>query len=150
MRSRQGVADGVDDCVLRAHRLPRRPPAAGTETQHILGALDRLRTTFRGKADDLDAAGLQTRIGASALTIGGLLKHVAFVEAYHSLTKLSGRAPGAPWDTVDREAGGDWPFELCRKSAADVQEVVLRGCLGPGQSNDQHPPTSRGRPRPAG
>ena len=31
---------------------------AGTETAHLTGALDRLRTTFRFKADDLDAAGL--------------------------------------------------------------------------------------------
>ena len=61
--------------------VPWEPPTAGTETQHILGALDRLRTTFRWKADDLDAAGLRTRIGASALTIGGLLKHLSFVEA---------------------------------------------------------------------
>ena len=37
---------------------------------------------FRWKADDLDAAGLQTRIGASALTLGGLLKHLAINEDY--------------------------------------------------------------------
>ena len=32
---------------------------AGTETEHLLGALDRLRTTFRWKAGGLDAAGLR-------------------------------------------------------------------------------------------
>jgi hypothetical protein len=53
---------------------PWEPPLAGTEVEHLVGALERLRTTFRWKADDLDAAGLQTRIGASSLTIGGLLK----------------------------------------------------------------------------
>ena len=36
--------------------------------------------SFQWKADGLDAAGLQTRIGASGLTLGGLLKHLAFVE----------------------------------------------------------------------
>ena len=35
--------------------FPWEPPIAGTETEHIVGALDRLRTTFRWKADDLDA-----------------------------------------------------------------------------------------------
>ncbi len=54
---------------------PWEPPLAGAETEHLLGGLERLRTTFRWKADDLDAAGLQTRIGASSLTIGSLLKH---------------------------------------------------------------------------
>ena len=53
---------------------------AGTEVEHLLGALDRQRATFRWKADGLDAAGLNSRIGASVLTIGGLLKHLAVVE----------------------------------------------------------------------
>ncbi len=59
---------------------PWEPPLAGTEVEHLVGSLDRLRTTFRWKADDLDVAGLQTRIGASALTLGGLLKHLALIE----------------------------------------------------------------------
>ena len=37
---------------------PWEPPFAGTEVEHLVGALDRLRTTFRWKADDLDAARL--------------------------------------------------------------------------------------------
>ena len=56
---------------------PWEPPLAGTEAEHLTGALDRMRTTFRFKADDLDGAGLQVRIGASSLTLGGLLKHLA-------------------------------------------------------------------------
>ena len=77
---------------------PWEPPLAGTETEHLVGALDRLRTTFRWKADGLDAAGLQTRIGASSLTLGGLLKHLACVEDYIFTTKLRGEPLGAPWD----------------------------------------------------
>ena len=34
---------------------PWEPPFAGTETEHVLGSLDRLRATFRWKAADLDA-----------------------------------------------------------------------------------------------
>ena len=59
---------------------PWEPPLAGTEVEHLAGALDRLRATFRWKADGLDAVGLSATIGASSLTIGGLLKHLAFVE----------------------------------------------------------------------
>ena len=36
---------------------PWEPPLAGTEVEQLLGALNRLRTTFRWKADGLDAAG---------------------------------------------------------------------------------------------
>ena len=69
---------------------PWEPPLAGTDAEQLIGSLDRLRTTFRWKADDLDAAGLRTTIGASTLTLGGLLKHLAAVEDLYSTTKLRG------------------------------------------------------------
>jgi len=89
---------------------PWEPPLAGTEAEHLTGALDRLRTTFRWKADDLDAAGLQARIGASSLTLGGLLKHLAFVEDYTFTSKLRGDPPGAPWDPAAWDDDEDWEF----------------------------------------
>ena len=89
---------------------PWEPPLAGTELEHLTGALDRLRTTFRWKADDLDATGLQTRIGASSLTIGGLLKHLAAVEDYIFTTKLSGEKLGAPWEANGWDSDDDWEF----------------------------------------
>jgi hypothetical protein len=89
---------------------PWEPPLAGTEVEHLIGALERLRATFRWKADDLDATGLQTRIGASSLTVGGLLKHLAFVEDYTFTTKLRGEPPGPPWKAADWDDDGDWEF----------------------------------------
>lgn len=101
---------------------PWEPPIAGTEAGHLLGALDRLRATFRWKADGLDATGLDARVGVSALTIGGLLKHLAFVEAYYSATKLSGESPGAPWESLDWDTlPEDWVFT----SAADDTPAAL-------------------------
>ena len=94
---------------------PWEPPLAGTEAEHLAGALDRLRTTFRWKADDLDAAALRTRIGASSLTLGGLLKHLAAVEDYTFSTKLKGEPIGAPWDAFGWDGSNDWEFT----SAAD-------------------------------
>ena len=84
------------------------PPLAGSEAEHLVGALDRLRATFRWKADELDAAGLSTRIGASSLTLGALLKHLALVEDQTFGPKLSGAQLGAPWDTGDWENDPDW------------------------------------------
>jgi len=91
------------------------PPLAGTELEHLLGALDRLRTTFRWKTDDLDAAGLRARIPTSELTLGGLLKHLAWAEDYMFTIKLSGDPIGAPWDHVPWEGIKNWGFS----SAAD-------------------------------
>ena len=101
--------------------FPWEPPWAGTDLEHLVGALDRLRMTFQWKADDLDAAGLRTRIGASSLTLGGLLKHLAFVEEYTFTAKLAGRPPGEPWRSVDWDAEPDWPFT----SAADDRPEEL-------------------------
>jgi len=89
---------------------PWEPPIAGTETEHLLGALDRLRTTFRWKAGHLDAAGLSTHLGASSLTLGGLLKHLALCEDYMFTTKMRGESIGAPWETTYRDDVTDWEF----------------------------------------
>jgi hypothetical protein len=93
---------------------PWEPPLAGTEVEHLIGALDRLRTTFRWKADDLDADGLQKRIGASALTLGGLLKHLAINEDFITTVKLTGEPVGEPWLSL-WDGTDDWEFT----SAAD-------------------------------
>ncbi|WP_338073802.1 DUF664 domain-containing protein [Kineococcus siccus] len=74
---------------------PWEPPLAGSEAAHLLGALDRLRATFRWKADGLDADELQARSGPSALTLGGLLNHLALVEDHASTVTLTG-GPFAP------------------------------------------------------
>src|SRR3989442_3475210 len=97
---------------------PGEPPLAGTEVEHLVGALDRLRTTFRWKADDLDAAGLRLRVGASALTLGGLLKHLAVCEDKMFTTKLTGEPLGAPWNVAEWD-GRDWPFS---SAASDPPE----------------------------
>jgi hypothetical protein len=102
---------------------PWEPPLAGTEAEHLVGALDRLRTTFRWKADGLDAAGLQTKVGVSSLTLGGLLKHLALVEDHYVSTKLDGEPPGEPWASVDWDREPDWEFQ---SAASDPPEQLYR------------------------
>jgi hypothetical protein len=97
------------------------PPLAGSEAEHLAAALDRLRATFRWKADDLDAAGLQTRIGASSLTLGGLLKHLARAEDDIFGPKLSGAPRSAPFDAVDWDADPDWDLN---SAARDTPEEL--------------------------
>ena len=95
---------------------PWEPPLAGTEVEQLLGALNRMRTTFRWKAGHLDAAGLNARIGASSLTLGGLLKHMALNEDNISTVRLTGEPMGAPWDELTGwQDDEDWTFT----SAAD-------------------------------
>ena len=100
---------------------PWEPPLAGTEVEHLLGALDRLRTTFRWKTDGLDDAGLRMRLEPSSLTLGGLLKHLALNEDHASSVRLDGTPLGEPWAS-DYE-GDDWEF---RSAADDAAEDLYR------------------------
>ena len=111
----------VLDFLDRVDR-PWEPPLAGTEREHLIGALDRMRATFRWKVDGLDAAGLSLRIGASTLTLGGLLKHLALVEDYSSTSKLSGAPLGEPWppdsaDSADETWSSRRPHRTARPSS---------------------------------
>jgi hypothetical protein len=100
---------------------PWEPPLTGTEAEQLLAALDRLRATFRYKADGLDAAGLARRIGSSTLTLGGLLKHLALVEDHQFGAKLTGAPLGLPWSEVDWDAEPDWDF---RTAAGDPPRTL--------------------------
>lgn len=108
---------------------PWEPPLAGSELDHLLGALDRLRATFRWKAGDLDAAGLSARLPSSDLTLGGLLKHLAFVEDHSSTVRLTGEAPGEPWQSVDWSADPDWEFTSSADDTADELYELYDGAV---------------------
>ena len=42
------------------------PPLPAPSVEHLVGSLDRLRTTFRWKADGLDRGRLRLSVGASS------------------------------------------------------------------------------------
>jgi len=99
------------------------PPLAGDEAAHLVGSLERMRATFRWKADGLDAAGLAARVGASSLTLGGLLKHLAAQEDYMFTVKLRGEPIGEPWEAMGWDGSNDWELT----SAADDSPEQLYG-----------------------
>jgi len=108
---------------------PWEPPLAGSEAEHIVGALERLRATFRWKADGLTAEQLRTSVGASALTMGGLLKHLAYAEDYMFTTKLRGESPGEPWDIAGGRPSDDWSFTSAKDDAPDVLYGLYDGAV---------------------
>ena len=96
------------------------PPAAGDEVSTLLGFLDHHRATLSWKCAGLDTAGLSTQVGASSLTLGGLLKHAALVEVDWFVGDLHGRGLGRPWSEVDD------PGQFAWASAADDSPEQLR------------------------
>lgn len=102
-------------------QIPTEPPVAGTEIDTLIGSLERQRRTFAWKCGGLDAAGLRATTAATTMTLGGLLKHLALVEADYFSMKLLGRDPGPPWNTVDWDADPDWEW---RTAAQDTPEAL--------------------------
>jgi hypothetical protein len=74
---------------------------AGDETDTLLGSLERQRATFAWKCSGVSDAGMRATVGASSLTLGGLLKHLALVEDEYFTRRLHKRPLGPPWSEVD-------------------------------------------------
>jgi hypothetical protein len=107
------------------------PPVAGNETATLLGSLERQRATFAWKCGGLDSAGLRARLGPSAITLGGLLKHMALIEDHYFSVRLHGREPAPPWNTVDWEADRDWEWHSADEDSPEElyalwQDAVVR------------------------
>jgi len=98
----------MSDPVPLSDETPWEPPLAGPEAEQVIGALDRLRWTFRWKTDGLYAAGLAQRVGASQLTLGRLLKHLAAVEDDMFHRKLAGEPLPSVWDDNGWDDDDDW------------------------------------------
>lgn len=72
----------------------REPPVAGNEADTLIGSLERQRRTLVWKCEGLDAAGLSATVGASSVTLGGLLKHLALLRTSTSPGGCSGETSG--------------------------------------------------------
>ena len=84
------------------------PPLAGNELETLLGSLERMRRTLAWKCADLDAAAMATTVGASTMTIGGLLRHLARCEANSFSWKLHDHEPASDGDDDDWERDWQW------------------------------------------
>jgi uncharacterized damage-inducible protein DinB len=106
--------------IVDEHGRPEPPPAAD-EVASILGFLDYQRATLAWKCSGLDSAGLNATTAASSITLGGLLKHMAYVEDSWFSYSLFGRDRASPWNTVDWSADRDWEWH---SAAQDTPEQL--------------------------
>ncbi|MFF7648707.1 DinB family protein [Streptomyces sp. NPDC007983] len=106
---------------LDEHGRPEAP-LASDEITTLLGFLDYQRATLAWKCAGLDEAGLNATVGASSMTLGGMLKHLAFVEDLWCSRHLHGRDFEPPWDAVDWKADPEWEWH----SAAEDTPEQLR------------------------
>lgn len=114
MQHGRGMADQKNDVVWE-------PPVAGDETSTLLGSLERQRATFAWKCSGLDAAGVQATVGASTMTLGGLVKHLALIEDVYFSRRLLGRDMRSLWPDADVD-DADWEWH---SAANDSPEQLL-------------------------
>lgn len=105
------------------------PPLGGDEVATLLGFLEFQRATLAWKCAGLDAAGLRATVGVSTMTLGGILKHLAYVEEDWCSRWLHGRDRQPPWDTVDWGADPDWEWHSAADDTPDQLLAVWQGAV---------------------
>ena len=103
--------------------MTRVDPASHADERTTLDQfLDYHRATLLDKTDGLTADQLRRPLPTSALTLGGLLKHLALVEDDWIQVDFLGLPPVEPWASAPFDDDRDWEFH----SAADDAPEELR------------------------
>lgn len=114
---------------------PGRPPEwdldifmRGDELQTALLTLERNRRTFAWKCWGVDSDGLQLRLGRSAVTLGGLLKHLALCEEMKFQSDLAGVELLPEFRDVDHDSTWEaWAWESAKDDDPDaLRDLWLR------------------------
>ena len=101
------------------------PAYRSDEVTMLRGFLDHYRATVRLQAGGLGDDQLRQALPPSDLTLGGMLKHLAFVEDYWFTHNLAGLEQPEPWASADWEADPDWDWH----SAAGQTHAELDALL---------------------
>ena len=104
------------------------PPVAAGEEAALLGFLDYQRATLEWKTRGLDASGLQVRVPTSSMTLGGLLKHLSFVEDHWCSVWLHGNDRTPPWDR-DWSTDPDWDWTSAAEDTPDDLRSLWQGAV---------------------
>lgn len=86
--------------------------------------LDYYRVVLRRKVEGLTAGQLRQRVGASTMTLGGLLHHLDYVEDEWFGTRVAGDPAASPWDRAPWSEDVDWDWH---RAAELTPEEILRG-----------------------
>lgn len=105
---------------LDEHGRPE-PPVDADELETLTGFLEWQRATLAWKTAGLTAGQLNETTAKSSMTLGGILKHLAYVEQQWFDVVLHDRAPREPWASVDWKADNDWDW---RSAAQDTPEQL--------------------------
>lgn len=82
------------------------PPTTAAELETLTSFLDHYRQVICEKVEGVDAAGLRRSVVASGTSLGGIIRHLAYVERWWFQAVYAGREVEFPWSRSDPD--GDW------------------------------------------
>lgn len=100
------------------------PPQEAGEITTLLGFLDYQRATLEWKCRGLSDDQLRVALPATSMTLGGLLKHLAYVEDYWFTQVVAGQPPTQPWSIKDWEADPDWDWHSAAGEPGDALRTL--------------------------
>ena len=120
--------------------MERIDPDQHADELTMLGQyLDYHRATLAARATGVDEAGWRATVGASSLTLAGLVKHMALVEDSWFQETMGGEDEREPWASAPWDDDPDWEFhtapdedpaavlalyaEACERSRATVARI---------------------------
>jgi hypothetical protein len=96
------------------------PALAADELTSLTQFLDHHRATLVGKVNGLSAVQLATRaVPSSAITLGGMIKHLALVEDDWFQVKFLGRPEDEPWASAPFDVDPDWDWHSAVEDTPD-------------------------------
>lgn len=100
---------------------PHNPPFAADEVTMLRGWIGYYRDTIRAQTAGLDADQLAATIPGhpAVMTLGGMLKHLTFVEQWWLTIALHDREPQGFWADVDWDADADWDWTSARHDSPE-------------------------------
>jgi uncharacterized damage-inducible protein DinB len=130
------------------------PNRNGSELTLLVEYLDYQRETMLCKTEGLTQAQLISKHAPSALTLAGLLYHLALVEEDWMEVRFAGLPGREPWASVDWDADPDWEFRTADgmepeqlrsryRQACERSRQVVAAASGADQLSVEPPPNGR-------
>jgi uncharacterized damage-inducible protein DinB len=119
------------------------PDPAVNEVETLRGFLNYQRATLKWKSDGLSQEQMNICVAQSTITLGGLLKHMTFVENEWFWRWVGDNDRLEPWLSADFATEPDWEFTSASsesvatlmnnwQASIDLSESILDSCLQAG------------------
>lgn len=108
---------------------PTHLPTAG-DGEVLIAFLDYYRAVIERKAAGLTREQLDIALAPSDMTLGGMLKHLAYVEDWWFRQVFLGLDPSPPWDTAPWEDDHDWDWHSAAGDEPEALHARYRDACG--------------------